>query len=163
MTKYTEHPARSEKDQVEFESLLTDSFEERIPFNKVMGIKVHSLNPEKPILKLKMKHELMGNHHRERLHGGAIASILDAVGGLAIMMKISSDRPDYTKEQLAARFNQLGTIDMRVDFLSQGIGEEFFATGLVTRLGGRIASVQMTLTNQDDLLIATGSAAYIVS
>jgi acyl-coenzyme A thioesterase PaaI-like protein len=57
----------------------------------------------------------------------------------------------------------MGTIDLRVDFLRQGIGAHFFGHAEVTRLGGRIGSVRMRLVNDQRLLIATGSAAYVVS
>jgi acyl-coenzyme A thioesterase PaaI-like protein len=57
----------------------------------------------------------------------------------------------------------MGTIDLRVDFLSQGIGAHFDAQAKVTRMGTRIASVQMSLVNDANQLIATGAAAYVVS
>jgi acyl-coenzyme A thioesterase PaaI-like protein len=41
--------------------------------------------------------------------------------------------------------------------------EKFYAIAKVMRLGGRIASVRMELLNDADLLIATGTAAYVVS
>ena len=47
--------------------------------------------------------------------------------------------------------------------MQQGIGKKFTATGRVNRLGGRIASVQMTLENETGLLIATGGASYVIS
>jgi acyl-coenzyme A thioesterase PaaI-like protein len=43
------------------------------------------------------------------------------------------------------------------------VGEWFEATAEVTRLGGRIGSTQMRLVNDTGVLIATGSAAYVVS
>jgi acyl-coenzyme A thioesterase PaaI-like protein len=52
---------------------------------------------------------------------------------------------------------------MRVDYLHQGIGHSFHASGKVVRLGGRIASAQMELKNDAGLLIATGTAAYVIS
>ena len=68
-----------------------------------------------------------------------------------------------TAEQIVMRFGRFGTIDLRVDYLHQGIGRSFHAGAKVVRLGGRIASVQMELKNDADLLIATGTAAYIIS
>ena len=65
--------------------------------------------------------------------------------------------------RFSMRFGRIGTIDLRTDYLSQGIGKKFTATGRVTRLGGRIASVQMTLENETGQLIATGCASYVVS
>jgi len=61
------------------------------------------------------------------------------------------------------RLGRIGTIDLRVDYLHQGIGRSFHASAKVMRLGGRIASVRMELLNDANLLIATGTAAYVVS
>ena len=79
------------------------------------------------------------------------------------MVGIAEKYANETAEQVAHRFGRIGTIDLRTDFLHQGIGREFTATGTITRLGGRIASVQMRLENESQLLIATAAAAYVVS
>jgi acyl-coenzyme A thioesterase PaaI-like protein len=65
--------------------------------------------------------------------------------------------------QALQRFARMGTIDLRIDYLRQGIGRHFDAFAEVTRLGGRMGSVQMRLVNDEGLLIATGAGAYIVS
>ncbi|NCV71620.1 MAG: thioesterase family protein, partial [Betaproteobacteria bacterium] len=54
-------------------------------------------------------------------------------------------------------------IDLRVDYLRQGLGQYFTASAKLTRIGGRIASAQMALHNDEALLIATGAASYIIS
>ena len=61
------------------------------------------------------------------------------------------------------RFNRVGTIDLRTDYLHQGMGQRFTATGRIIRMGGRIASIQMSLLNDEGLLIATGCASYVIS
>ena len=61
------------------------------------------------------------------------------------------------------RFSKMGTIDLRVDYLRQGLGQQFTATAEATRLGARIGSTQMRLVNEEGTLIATGAAAYVVS
>jgi uncharacterized protein (TIGR00369 family) len=61
------------------------------------------------------------------------------------------------------RFGRLGTIDLRVDYLRQGVGQLFTGRAEVTRLGGRIGTAQMRLVNEDQLLIATAAASYVVS
>jgi uncharacterized protein (TIGR00369 family) len=65
--------------------------------------------------------------------------------------------------QVMQRFSKMGTIDLRVDFLRQGLGRQFTAHAEVTRLGGRIGSTQMRLLNDEGTLIATGAAAYVVA
>jgi uncharacterized protein (TIGR00369 family) len=66
-------------------------------------------------------------------------------------------------EQILHRFARMGTIDLRVDFLRQGIGQHVIASAEVTRQGGRVGSTQMHLVNETGLLIATGAAAYMAS
>ena len=69
---------------------------------------------------------------------------------------------DYNQLNTERR-DAASTIDLRVDFLRQGIGKHFIATAEVIRLGGRVGSTQMKLVNQDGTLIATGNGAYMVS
>jgi uncharacterized protein (TIGR00369 family) len=59
-------------------------------------------------------------------------------------------------------FPNIGTIDMRVDYLRPGRGKHFIATGRVVRLGNRIAVTHMELHNDGGELIATAGAAYVV-
>lgn len=61
------------------------------------------------------------------------------------------------------RFARMGLIDLRVDFLRQGIGRHFVGQATPTRLGGRIGSTQMRLANQDGTLIATSAASFVVA
>jgi uncharacterized protein (TIGR00369 family) len=110
-----------------------------------------------------MRRELVGHFTHGRLHGGVISSVLDAMGGLALMVAIGQRHPAETAMQVMHRFGRMGTIDLRIDFLRQGLGRHFIATAEVTRLGGRIASTQMRLHNDEGVLIATGAASFVIS
>ncbi len=92
-----------------------------------------------------------------------VGGILDAAGGFAICNAVADKFCDETLEQLNARFGRIGTVDMRVDYLRQGVGKLFLASGKVFRLGGRIATTQMTLVNEASEMIASGTASYVVS
>jgi len=61
------------------------------------------------------------------------------------------------------RFDRLGTIDMRVDYLRQAIGARFEVRAQVLRLGSRVANLQMSFWGLGEELVATGAAAFIVS
>ena len=110
-----------------------------------------------------MTPSLVGHYHYGRLHGGVISAVLDTTAGLALMCAIADHFGDESAAQVLARFNRIGTIDLRIDYLRQGIGERFVATASVTRLGGRVGSTQMALHNERGLLLATGAGAYVVS
>jgi uncharacterized protein (TIGR00369 family) len=163
MSSTTPPLPRSAEEQARFESALIDLFEHRISFNQVLGLKVLSVRPADVRARIAMKPELIGSYTHGRLHGGVISSVLDAMGGLAIMVGIAERHPHDHTAQVMARFAKMGTIDLRIDFLRQGIGKHFIATADVTRLGGRVASTQMRIVNDEGTLIATGAASFIVS
>jgi uncharacterized protein (TIGR00369 family) len=154
---------RGEKEQEKFIALVTELVEQRITFNQTIGLKVFSHETQGPVVRFAMQPELVGHYSYGRLHGGVIASALDAVGGFALMLALAERFPEESADQIVRRFAKMGTIDLRVDFLSQGIGAHFDAQAKVTRMGTRIASVQMSLVNDANQLIATGAAAYVVS
>ena len=158
----TSTPPRSSAEQARLDAELVDLVEHKISFNQVLGLKVQQLRPEFSV-RFDMRPDLVGHYHYGRLHGGVISAALDAMGGCALMLAIAEKHGHESTEQVMHRFLKMGTIDLRVDFLRQGMGEHFIATAEVTRLGGRVGSTQMRLVNNEGTLIATAAAAYIVS
>jgi uncharacterized protein (TIGR00369 family) len=141
----------------ELQALMKRVMEEHIAFNKHLGLKVDSFDPEAPRLRFEMRPELVGNPSRQILHGGVISATLDVAGGFAIMMSLAGDG-----EVTPTSFPNMGTIDLRVDYLRPGRGKFFVATARIVRKGSRIAVTHMELHNDVGELIASGSAAYVV-
>lgn len=156
-------PRRSAEEQLLLDAALADLFERRITFNQTLGLKVESACAPEPRIRFAMKPELVGHYLYGRLHGGVISATLDAMGGLALMVAIGEKHADEDTAQVLHRFAKMSTIDLRIDYLRPGVGASFVATAAVTRLGGRIGSTQMRLTNDQGIVIATGSAAYVIS
>lgn len=154
---------RNTAEQQRVDAALVEIFEHRIRFNETLGLKVVSADAARPTLRFEMRDALVGHYASGRLHGGVISATLDAMGGFAIMVALADKHADETLEQLGHRFGRVGTIDLRVDYLRQGLGRHFVATAEITRLGGRVASTQMRLANDEGTLIATGAAAYMIS
>ena len=63
-------------------------FENAVPFNKVLGLKVESIDPEAPKLRFDMRPELIGNARAQILHGGVISAVLDVAAGFAIHLAV---------------------------------------------------------------------------
>lgn len=154
---------RSAEEQARLDAALIELFEEKISFNAVLGLKITSVQPGDVRARFEMRPELIGHYSHGRLHGGVISAVLDAMGGLALMVGIAERHPHDNMLQVMQRFSKMGTIDLRVDFLRQGLGSHFIATAEPTRLGSRIGSTQMRLVNDEGTLIATGAAAYVVA
>ena len=147
----------------EFVRGLKQIFEERIVFNSVIGLKIESLRPERVVGRIAMKHELVGHFAFNRLHGGVISAGLDAMGGLATMAAIGARHMDEAPAQRLQRFGKLGTIDLRIDYLRPGIGDQFELHAEVLRLGSRVANTRMEFRGPAGKLQATGAGAYIIS
>jgi uncharacterized protein (TIGR00369 family) len=154
-------PARSAAEQQRLDQILQELFEQRITFNTVIGLRIGA--ESLATLQFEMRPELIGHYLHGRLHGGVISTALDTVGSLALMRAIADKHVHESTEQILSRFARMGTIDLRIDFLRQGLGRSFTASAEVTRVGGRIGSTQMRLHNEEGLLIATGAATYVIS
>lgn len=158
----TEAP-RNAVEQARVEAALVDLFEHKITFNEVLGLKITAARVGDVRATFEMKPELIGHYTYGRLHGGVVSAVLDAMGGLALMVGIAERHPQDNTLQVMQRFAKMATIDLRVDFLRQGLGQRFTVTAESIRLGSRIGRTQMRLVNDEGLLIATGAAAYVVA
>ena len=147
----------TQKKTREGQALLQKVMEEYIAFNKYLGLKVDSFDTEAPRLRFDMRPELVGNPSRQILHGGVISATLDVAGGFAIMLSLVGE-----SAVTPTSFPNMGTIDLRVDYLRPGRGKYFIATARIVRKGSRIAVTHMELYNDSGELIATGGAAYVV-
>ena len=143
--------------------LLQNITEERIPFNKLIGMKVEKLDLDNIGIRFKMRPELIGNFTRGNLHGGVISSVLDVTGGMIAWTGVMKKMEGKSFEEIADKFSKIGTIDLRVDYLRPGFGKYFIATGNILRTGNTLSVTRMELHNDEGILIAVGTGSYVVS
>ncbi|MEE4243515.1 MAG: thioesterase family protein [Desulfopila sp.] len=142
--------------------ILKDIYENRMPFDRLLGIKVSRLTPDEVEVRIDMRDELVGNFIRSMLHGGVISAVLDLTGGLITSVEMLKQLNGKSTEEIAGRLTRIGTIDLRVDYLRAGKGKYFRATGSVLRQGNRVAVIRTELHNDHHLLIAAGTGTYQV-
>ena len=138
-------------------------YEEKIVFNKTLGLKLVTVTPEAVEARIDMRSELVGHFAYNRIHGGVISAVLDAMGSAAVMAALAAKHMDEAPAKRLERFAKLGTIDLRVDYLRPGIGEYFTVHANALRVGSRVGSSRMEFRGPDGTLMSTGAAAYIVS
>ena len=160
MTKHATLPTTFEPEFVEGVKAI---FEEKVVFNRVLGLKITSVTPQRVTGRIDMRPDLVGHFAYHRLHGGVISAGLDAMAGLAVMAALGARHMDEPVQQRLARFARVGTIDLRVDYLRPAIGDRFDMWAEVMRIGSRVASTRMEFHAADGTLLSTGTAAYIVS
>jgi len=133
-----------------------------LPFNHFLGLSVKSRDEKVLRLSFKSKQEFIGNTFKNILHGGIISSAIDACGGLHAMTAGYEKMRSLPKHTIMARLKNSSTIDLRVDYLRPGRGQVFTVTSELLRSGKRISVARMTLTNEEDVTIAVGSATYLI-
>ena len=147
----------------EFISVINELFNEKIPFNKMLGLKVESIGRKRVSVGFRMRDELMGHYQRGMVHGGVISTVLDVAGGLAAFMGVQEKMVGETIDAKLERFGRVSTIDLRVDFLRPGIGKKFVATAYALRTGNKVAVTRIELHNDRKELVAVGTGSYIVA
>lgn len=148
----------------EYLDLFRDIYENKIVFNKLLGLKLHDIDPQGRVrASIDMRPELVGHFAYNRVHGGVISAALDAIGSAAVMAALAARHMDEPPVKRIERFAKLGTIDLRVDYLRPGIGEHFTIHAECLRVGSRVGSARMEFCGPDGTLMSSGAAAYIVS
>lgn len=130
-------------------STLIEFFENHIPFNKLLGIKVEALEPGHALLHIPYHADLVGDPARPALHGGVMSAMIDAAGGVAVFASLDKMGP-------------VATIDLRVDYLRAGLLEDLWCDATVIRAGNRVAVTSMRVFQGSDraYLTAEGRGVY---
>ena len=137
-------------------------FTVHMPFGNLVGLNIERLEGGKVQIRVPWKDELMGNSFHKILHGGVTATMLDTVGGLTAILYALEILPEEDIPAFREKIRNLGTIDMRVDYLRPGKGQEFVATAEVIRKGNKVAVCRMELHNEQGTHIAFGTGTYMV-
>jgi len=134
-----------------------------IPFNKLLGLTIKSIDSNKVILTFPSSENLIGNYLYGILHGGVISSVLDMAGGTAAMVAAIHKKKDATPEELEAHIGKSSTINLHIDYIKPGRGTEFITHAWIMHSGNKITFTRMELYNQAEHLIASGSGTYLIS
>jgi uncharacterized protein (TIGR00369 family) len=151
--------------KMDTQSILTkvsDFMNDRVPFQRMLGFEITEFTPERGEVRFKWREDLMGNVPQRILHGGVTSTALDTAGGLVAIAGMIARLDNPSEAQLMERLTRCGTIDLRVDYLRPGRGDEFIASATIIRSGNKVAVARMELHNQDGTHIAFGTGTYLV-
>ena len=118
-----------------------------IPFLKHLGVRLVRLGHGRSELKLKVTRSL--TQSRGIAHGGVAASLIDSAIGLALRTMIKP-------EEIVT------TVEMKVNYLAAASPGELRATGKIIHKGKRIAVGEGEVRNREGVLVAKGSATYMI-
>lgn len=149
-------------DYEELISISNHLFVETSLFSKGLGLAVESMDSDNASMTFGNKDDLTGSERTQNLHGGVIASVLDVTGSLAVFSHLVYKGKSKSLQDRIERVSRINTIDLRIDYLRPAAGDSFVATGYMLRTGKKVAVTRMELHNEEDKLVAVGTASYII-
>lgn len=117
-----------------------------VPFAKLLGIEVDSVEPGHAVLSMKIHDDLMRNGRIA--HGGAVATLIDSAMAFAIAPMLEENERSIT-------------VDLTIHYLrpvSEGVAR---ASARVVRAGKRVVTVSAELFDGNDKLAATAISTYL--
>ena len=131
-------------------NLLKQAFENQMPANKYLGLKILDLKEGFAKIHIPFKEEFIGDYLQKRWHGGIQASIADSAGGIVALTSMQN-------------FNdKVNTIDIRVDYLHGSEPKDLFADAEIIKDGKRIIKVDVKLYHSNEKIIAVARCAFSI-
>lgn len=119
---------------------------DHVPFAKLLGIEVDSVEPGHAVLSMKLRHEHMRNN--AIAHGGVIATLIDSAMAIAIMALLDENERTVT-------------VDLTIHYLRPVPEGSAKASARVVRAGRRVVTVSAELFDAEGKLAATAISTYL--
>jgi uncharacterized protein (TIGR00369 family) len=116
------------------------------PFHRWLGLKAVAVTREQIEIALPWREEFVSNTKIEATHGGILAALIDLTGLYAFR---------------AAGGIVGATADLRVDYQRPATRGTVRACGMVVKLGRRISTADVRVTDTSQVLLASGRGAYL--
>jgi len=117
-----------------------------VPFAKLLGIEVESVEPGVAVLTMKMRDDLKRNGGIA--HGGAVATLIDSAMAFAIMPMLGENEHSMT-------------VDLTIHYLRPVSEGSARAIARVVRGGKRVITVSAELFDGNEKLAATAISTYL--
>ena len=119
---------------------------DEVPFAKLLGIEVESVEPGHAVLSMEIRDELKRNGGIA--HGGAIATLIDSAMAFAIVPMLAENERSIT-------------VDLTIHYLRPVSEGSARASARVVRAGKRVITVSAELFDSQDKLAATAISTYL--
>ncbi|HET6973146.1 MAG TPA: PaaI family thioesterase [Pyrinomonadaceae bacterium] len=119
---------------------------DHVPFARLLGIEVDSVEPGHAVLSMQLQHEHMRNN--AIAHGGVIATLIDSAMAIAIMALLEENERTVT-------------VDLTIHYLRPVPEGSAKASARVVRAGRRVVTVSAELFDADGKLAATAISTYL--
>ncbi|MBD0417362.1 PaaI family thioesterase [Tianweitania sp. Rool2] len=121
---------------------------DRCPFNAWLGLHIVSVGHGELELTAVWRDEMMGAPERKLIHGGVLASLIDAGGDYAVATMLGHASP---------------TIDLRTDYHRIAAYGDLKVVGKVIKLGKTVSTADAFIYDKMGRLVASGRGVYFTS
>jgi len=119
---------------------------EETPFWRYLGIRFVEAEGGRAVVAMAMRPEFGTVNRPDVVHGGAIATLIDAAAGTAVRTIRSADEPAW---------RGMSTTDLNISYLDAATSD-LTAEGRVLRSGRTIAWAQVDVRDAEGVLVAVG-------
>lgn len=130
--------------------LLKQAFEDQMPANKYLGLKIIEIKSGYTKIHIPFKDEFIGDYMQKRWHGGIQASIADSAGSIVALTALQNIG------------DRVSTIDIRVDYLNGSEPKDLFAEAEIIKDGKRIIKADVKLYHKKEKIIAIARCAFSI-
>ncbi|MCZ2356545.1 MAG: hotdog fold thioesterase [Bacteroidia bacterium] len=133
-------------------ALFEQILEEMVPFHRILQLRLEEISTGCARLRIPYRPDLVGDPRRNSIHGGVIASAMDAAGGAAALTTLTSYE------------DRCSTIDLRVDYYRPGRAEDIITEARIAQNGNRVIFTHIKAYHPSDpnSIIAEGTAVFSV-
>lgn len=120
----------------------------RAPYYKTISMDVMSYDRKGAVMRIRI-----GRKHINpfgTVHGGAMASLIDSVGGFAVKPHLKDGG-----EPIA--------VSLHIDFIAPVLKGDIIACAKVVHLGRRLARTEAVITDENHKMVAKGTVVYIIA
>ena len=119
---------------------------DHVPFAKLLGIEVDSVEPGHAVLSMRVRDDLKQNHGIA--HGGSVAALIDSAMAIAIMPMLAENE-------------RTTTVDLTIHYMRPLTEGTARASARVVRAGRRVITVSAELFDHKGDLAATALSTYL--
>lgn len=119
---------------------------DNVPFARLLGIEIDSVEPGHAVLSMEIRNELKQNHGVA--HGGSVAALIDSAMAVAIMPMLGENE-------------RTTTVDLTIHYLRPLTHGTARVSARVVRAGRRVITVSAELFDADGKLASTAISTYL--
>jgi len=120
----------------------------RCPFNKWLGLEARKVSEEGVEIFLPWRDELLSSPEAQSMHGGILASLIDAAASYAVASTVGRGIP---------------TIDLRIDYHKVAKPGDYLAKGRAIHRGKTLSFGEAQVFDRHGVLVASGRGVFFVA